>query len=161
LPVYYTPYEPHGIYKIQESNTRSMEYEIRTTANNHQTIIKMKNQGGVNYIPCKVNGLNMEFIFDTGASNVSISLAEALFMLKNDYLDESDIIGSSYAQIANGDIVENSEILIKRLEIGGITLFNVKASIIHNLDAPLLLGNSAIQKLGKIQIDGNNLIIFN
>ena len=50
-----------------------------------QTVIKMKKEGGVSIIPCKVNGLNLNFIFDTGASDVSISLTEANFMLKNGY----------------------------------------------------------------------------
>lgn len=43
-----------------------------------QTVIQMKRQGGVSIIPCKVNGLQLSFIFDTGASDVTISLTEAL-----------------------------------------------------------------------------------
>lgn len=51
-----------------------------------QTKIPLQKVGSLYYIPCKVNGLNMKFIFDSGASNVTISLTEALFMLKNNYL---------------------------------------------------------------------------
>lgn len=126
-----------------------------------QVTVEMEQQGGIYYLQGKVNGLPLKFIFDTGASNVSLSLAEALFMLKNGYLDQNDIKGVSYAQIANGDIVENTEVLLKSIEIGGITISNVKALISHNLDAPLLLGQSAIQKLGPIQLDKNMLIIQN
>ena len=54
-----------------------------------QDIIKMEKSGGIYLIPCKVNGLPLKFIFDTGASDVSISLTEALFMLKNGNLKES------------------------------------------------------------------------
>lgn len=126
-----------------------------------QVTVEMEQQGGIYYLQGKVNGLPLKFIFDTGASNVSLSLAEALFMLKNGYLDPNDIKGVSYAQIANGDIVENTEVLLKSIEIGGITISNVKALISHNLDAPLLLGQSAIQKLGPIQLDKNMLIIQN
>lgn len=68
-----------------------------------QTIIKMKSEGGVSIIPCKVNGLNLNFIFDTGASDVSLSLTEASFMLKNGYLDSNDIIGTSDYLDANGN----------------------------------------------------------
>lgn len=46
-----------------------------------QTVIKMRRQGGVSVISCKVNGLKLDFIFDTGASDVSISLTEVLFMI--------------------------------------------------------------------------------
>ena len=125
-----------------------------------QTKIIMKKEGGVYTVPCKVNGLSLEFIFDTGASRVTISLTEALFMIKNDYLDESDIYGSSYAQLANGEILENTEILLKLIEISDLQLHNVRASIVHELGAPLLLGQTAIEKLGKIQLDGKELIVM-
>jgi predicted aspartyl protease len=97
----------------------------------------------------------MNFIFDTGASDVSISLTEAMFMIKNGYLNESDIFGTEYYKIANGEIQEGTKIVIRELEFDGLILFNIEASVVHNLDAPLLLGQSAISLLGKIQIDYN------
>jgi len=126
-----------------------------------QVRIKMEKENGIYTTPCKVNGLQLRFIFDTGASNVSISLSEAIFMLKNGYLADTDLHGSTYSQIANGDIIENTSINIRELEIGGIKLFNVSAIIVHELSAPLLLGQSAIQKLGKIQLEGDELVIIN
>lgn len=104
-------------------------------------------------MPCKVNGLTLKFIFDTGASDVSISLTEALFMLKNGYLSESDLIGSEYYKLADGKISEGTKIILKKIEIGNLKLLNVKATIVHNLSAPLLLGQSALNRLGKIEFD--------
>lgn len=127
-----------------------------------QTKINMKSEGnGIYSIPCKVNGLPLKFIFDTGASNVTISLSEAIFMIKNGLLNENDIIGTSYSQIANGQITENTKIILREIEIQGLKLYDVSASVIHELNAPLLMGQSAIQKLGKIQLNGNELTIFN
>ncbi len=121
---------------------------------NNQNVIQMiKNDGGTFTIPCKINNLSLKFIFDTGASDVSISLTEALFMFKNGYLNKDDIIGKEYYSIANGDITEGTTINIKKLEFGNFTLYNVKASISNELKAPLLLGQSALSKLGKIIID--------
>lgn len=125
-----------------------------------QTKIIMKKDGGVYLVPCKVNGLDMEFIFDTGASNVSISLVEALYMIKQGKLSQGDIFGSSYAQLANGSFTENTDILLREILIGDLRLLNVKASVVHELAAPLLLGQSAIEKLGKIQLDNNILTIL-
>ena len=125
-----------------------------------QTKIMMQKEGGVYTIPCKVNGVQLKFIFDTGASNVTISLTEALFMIKNGYLSKDDIYGSSYAQLANGDITENTEILLREIVIADLKLYNVRASIVHELAAPLLLGQTAIAKLGKIQLDGNELTVL-
>ena len=95
-----------------------------------QVTIKMKREGGVSTIPCKVNGLNLKFIFDTGASDVSISMTEASFMLKNDYLSKEEIIGKSNYLDANGNIAEGVNIILKEIEIGGLKLFNVKASVV-------------------------------
>lgn len=113
----------------------------------------MKREGGVSTIPCMVNGLNLNFIFDTGASDVSISLAEATFMLKNGYLKESDIVGSNKYRDAVGNINEGITINLRQIEIAGLKLYNIKAAIVKNNKAPLLLGQSAIKKLGKIQLD--------
>ncbi|HPM90998.1 MAG TPA: retroviral-like aspartic protease family protein [Tenuifilaceae bacterium] len=123
---------------------------------NAQTVVKMEKLNGVYIMPCKVNGLSLKFIFDTGTSDVSISLTEALFMLKNGYLSEDDLIGTEYYRIANGDIEEGTNIVLKTIEIGKLKLYNVKASVVHNLSAPLLLGQTALSKLGKIEFDYAN-----
>ena len=125
-----------------------------------EVVVPMEKQdNGLYLVPCKVNGVPMKFIFDTGASTVNISMAEALFLLKNGHIQESDIRGTSHAQIANGEIVENTRILLHKIDIGGIEINDVDATVSHNLNAPLLLGQSAINRLGTIQLDGTNLII--
>ncbi len=127
-----------------------------------QTVIKMKREGGISIIPCKVNGLNLNFIFDTGASDVSLSMTEATFMLKNGYLSVADIIGSNKFKDANGNINEGVVINLREIEIGGLKLYDIKASIVKNNKAPLLLGQTAIGRLGKIQLDlaSNSLTIL-
>jgi uncharacterized protein (TIGR02145 family) len=121
-----------------------------------QTVIQMKREGGVSVVPCKVNGMPLSFIFDTGASDVTLSLTEATFMLKNGYLSKDDIIGTSNYSDANGDISEGINVLLREIEIQGLKLYNVKAAIVKNRDAPLLLGQTAISKLGVVQLDLNS-----
>ncbi len=121
----------------------------------------MNKEGGVYTVPCKINGLPLKFVFDTGASVVSISKTEAIFMLKNGYLDKEDIGEDIYFSIANGDVSKGTKINIKEVEFGGLKLYNISASIVHETSAPLLLGQSIIEKLGKIQIDGRELTILN
>lgn len=125
-----------------------------------QTKIMMQKEGGIYTVPCKVNGLPLKFIFDTGASDVSISLTEALFMLKNGYLKKEDIGESVYYSIANGDVAKGTKLNIKEIEFAGLKMYNIEASIIHENSAPLLLGQSVISKLGKIQLDGNELTVM-
>lgn len=71
------------------------------------------------------------------------------FHVKNGYLSVNDIIGNQQFQTASGDIQVGTKIIIKKIEIGGLILQNVEASVVHNENAPLLLGQSALSKLGK------------
>jgi clan AA aspartic protease (TIGR02281 family) len=120
----------------------------------------MKSKNGVKYIPCEVNGVALDFIFDSGASNVSLSLTEALFLIKNDKISNYDILGYSKAKLANGELVENTDIILREIKIGNIVLEDVRASVVNNLDAPLLLGQSVISRLGKVVIADNQLTIY-
>lgn len=71
-------------------------------------------------------------------------------------MSTNDIIGQTSYQTADGDISIGTTIKLKKIEISGLVLYNIEASIINNDNAPLLLGQSALSKLGKIQIDYNN-----
>ena len=121
--------------------------------------IPFTKDGGVCKVKCNINGLPLHFIFDTGASDVSISSVEATFMLKNDYLKPSDITGRQNYMNANGDITEGTVINLKKVNFGGMELTNVKASVVRNQSAPLLLGQSVLSKLGKIEIDNANRVL--
>ncbi|MBI4645907.1 MAG: retroviral-like aspartic protease family protein [Bacteroidia bacterium] len=124
-------------------------------SNRNSNIIKMEKINGVYQIPIVVNGVKMYFIFDTGASSISISLTEANFLYKQGKLSISDIKGTQNFIDATGNISEGTIINLKEVKIGNKTLNNVEASVVNNLDAPLLLGQSALDKFGKISIDYN------
>ena len=115
--------------------------------------IPMTPDGGVYKMPCTINGLPLKFIFDTGASDVSISLTEASFMLKNDFISREDIGETEEFVTANGDIVEGVEILLRKVQIGDIVLENINASIVKTQNAPILLGQSVLNKLGAFIVD--------
>ena len=123
--------------------------------------VKMTNESGVYLVPVEINGSNMKFIFDTGASDITISNVEAMFLIKQGNLSEEDVLGSENYQIADGSIAEGTIINLRTVKLGNRTLKNVKASIVHNDQAPLLLGQSALAQFGKVSIDyDNNEITF-
>ena len=115
-----------------------------------------RNPGGTFEIPCDINGLALQMIFDTGASDVTISSVEANFMFKNGYLSDKDIKGKRYYQVANGQINEGTVITLREVKIGDAVLHNVDASVVKSQKAPLLLGQSAMERLGTITIDNQN-----
>lgn len=121
--------------------------------------IPFTKDGGVCKVKCSINGLPLHFIFDTGAADVSISSVEATFMAKNDYLSSSDIIGKQNYQTADGNITEGTVINLKDVKLGSLHLNNIKASVVRNQAAPLLLGQSVLSKLGKIEIDNTKKVL--
>lgn len=129
------------------------EYETKTEE------VPFTKEGNVCKVKCAINNLPLHFIFDTGASDVSISSVEATFMLKNDYLSASDIIGRQNYMTADGNIIEGTVINLRDVKLGNIHLNDIKASVVKNQSAPLLLGQSVFSKLGKIEIDNDNKVL--
>ena len=142
---------------IAASNPKKQQSVSNASVGSRNKTVRMRKMAGNTYlISCKVNGLPLDFIFDTGASSVTLSRKQATFMLKNGYLSKSDIIGTNAYQTATGDIAIGAVVKLKKIEINGLVLNNVEASIINSDSAPLLLGQSALSRLGKIQIDYQN-----
>ncbi len=117
------------------------------------TCVRMTEENGVYYVPVEVNGLNLKFVFDTGASAISISSAEVAVMYRQGLITQDDVIGTSQMMDANGDITEGAIVNLRTVKIGDITLHNIQASVEDNMQAPLLFGQSALSKFGKVSID--------
>lgn len=129
------------------------DYELRTEE------IPFSHEGGVTKVRCKINDLPLHFVFDTGASDVTISTVEATFMLKNGYLSEKDIAGKQKYMTADGNISEGTNIILRKVNFGNLELDDVKASVVMSQKAPLLLGQTVLQRLGKIEIDNERSVL--
>ena len=127
--------------------------EASPTQDTGKTVVKMTKINGVYEIPMSVNGIEMYFIFDTGASTISISETEAIFLYKQGKLTSDDITGSEQYTDATGAMSEGTLINLKTVKIGNRVLENIQASVVHNLQAPLLFGQSALGRFGKVSID--------
>ena len=130
-------------------------------ASNKMTVyeIPFTKEDGVCKVKCRINGLPLHFVFDTGASDVTLSMVEATFMMKNGYLSASDVVGSRRYMDANGDVSVGTVINLKTVNFGGQELNNIRASVVQNQKAPLLLGQSVLARLGKIEIDNARKVI--
>jgi clan AA aspartic protease (TIGR02281 family) len=126
-----------------------------------QLTIETQIQNGLYVVPCRVNDVEMDFIFDTGASQVSISMKEALKLIQNGSIEESDILGNSTYMTASGDLKVGTEVILKSIKIKNLELKNIQATVISSSSAPLLLGQNVLSRLGKISLEGNKLTIHN
>ena len=114
---------------------------------------------GVTKVDCTINGLPLNFIFDTGASDVTISQTEANFMFKNGYLSQRDVVGKQRYQTADGSISVGTTFILNHINFGGLELKGVQASVVSNQKAPLLLGQTVLKRLGKIEIDNERRVL--
>lgn len=146
----------------QNNRTKTTQTKERNqTRFSGKTVLKMQKENGVYKIPVKVNGVDMDFIFDTGAGLISISNLEASYLYKQGKLSASDVIGQGNFTDANGDISVGTIIKLRELSIGDRKIYDIEASVVNNTKAPLLFGQSALEQFGKVSIDyGNGTITF-
>lgn len=130
--------------------------------NDNEARIPFEEQGGVKLIDVTVNGqFTVKMILDSGCSGTLISIAEANYLYDKGCISNSDILGFSQAQIADGSIVENMVINLKELVIGNqISCSNVTATVSSNAEAPLLLGNEILNRVPSYSVDNENKVII-
>lgn len=141
-------------------NTIETDNQSKNTLSNGN-VLEMELQNGVRYVWIEINGIKLRFIFDTGASSICISPAEATVLYRQGTLRKEDILNVEYFQDATGKISEGTKVNLREVKIGDLILENVEALVIDNVNAPLLLGQTVLERFGTIEIDNvNNEIIF-
>lgn len=149
------------IYKEKAESESDVDENKLSSARETTTEIPFSKDESSNLcnVKCVINELPLYFIFDTGASSVSLSQVEATFMMKNGYLSEKDVVGNAYFSDAVGNVNVGTIINLRKVDFGGLELTNVKASVVKNQKAPLLLGQSVLGRLGKIEIDNGKHVL--
>ena len=126
--------------------------------------IPFTEKGGVKVIPVKLNGLEVDMVYDSGCSGMQLSSLEIASLYKNGKFTEGDVRGAALSQIADGSIVKNVVINIREVEIGGangLVLKNVEATMAENPEAPVMIGNSVFDKVASVEVDNiRKCIVF-
>ena len=152
-----------GIYfsLVYMKDKKLKEEQVKTTLVHPKTIIKMHEEKGVRFVPMKINGQELNFVFDTGAASICFSVLEAELLEKNGYLSQANVIGWDRMIDANGDISIVLRVNLEKVIIGDRELTDVEAIISEKSSAPCLLGQTVLSRFGKYTIDNvNNEIIF-
>lgn len=116
--------------------------------------VKISKNGGLYYIPATINDvLKIKFIIDSGASEVSVSQDVAFTLIKTETITQNDLLPGQEYQLADGSISKSNRFIIRTLKIGNRILKDVACIISGSVKAPMLLGQSALEKLGNYSID--------
>lgn len=158
ITIYLTSKSPEELEKQWESylGIQFNPIEIEKKA------IQLTKENGVYTLPVLINSvLTIKFILDLGASDVSISPDVFLTLYKTGTISDSDYVGSQHYKLGDGTVVKSNVFIIRKLQIGNITIDNVKASVSNSVESPLLLGQSALMKLKNYKIDNiHNLLVI-
>lgn len=101
-----------------------------------------------------LNGTPVDFVIDTGASDMVLSMEDAARI----GLDPGSLAFTGQATTANGT-VRTARIRIATVEIGGTIETNVPASVTLGEMQGSLLGMSYLQRFARIEIAGNRMIL--
>lgn len=122
--------------------------------------VPFKNKGGVKILDVSINGMKLEMIFDTGCSGALISISEARYLYEKGRITDDDFVGVAKSQIADGSIVENMVINLKKVVIADRLLCeDVEATVSPNSNAPLLLGGEVLNRVAAYSVDNERNVI--
>jgi aspartyl protease family protein len=122
--------------------------------NANGTVTIYAGQNGHFTVNALVNGATVQFLLDTGASDVLLTPQDA----KNAGINISDLTYSSIVQTANGT-TSTASVTLDQVKIGNITLQNVEASVSQGGLATSLLGMSFLTRLGSYNVTAGTLIM--
>jgi clan AA aspartic protease (TIGR02281 family) len=117
------------------------------------TRVPLKLVGGTFVVPVEINGtITLDFVVDSGASDVSVTADVAGTLMRTNTLGRSDFIGTQTYILADGSESPSHTFVIRSLKVGDKHIKNVKGSIAPAAGS-LLLGQSFLRHFKSWSID--------
>jgi len=139
-----------GIWQDVYSRRPASQVRIEDTGR----IVATRARDGHYHLTLDVNGVATDFLVDTGATDIVLTRAAAAAAgLK---VDELNFIGR--ANTANGE-VHTAPVRLAEVSLGPVTDRNVYAVVNDGQMRQSLLGMGYLQRWGKIEITGGELIL--
>jgi len=121
--------------------------------------IKLNKMGDMYTLPMRINdALTMTFLLDTGAADVGFPDSAIDRMIGAGFIDQRDIKGTATYTLADGSAIKCRRLILRKVHIGNREIKNIEASSCPG-QAPLLLGQSVLKKLGGAIDYGKNALV--
>jgi peptidoglycan-associated lipoprotein len=128
--------------------------KVDVIVNPEEDIVKFTpGTGEAIIVPCIMNGYAENFTYITGTKGLNISLDFALKMLKDGAITKNDFEGDVTKILAEGTIVDRAAFYIKEIRIGNKTVNDVAATVIHNQEVPVVMGENTLKMFGNYKIN--------
>ena len=123
--------------------------------------VAMIQNGGVYTVPVRVNdALTLDFIIDSGASEVHVPPDVVTSLLSYGALSQADFLPGTLYTLADGSQVKGQRFIIQKLQIGDEVVYQVPAGISASEGAPLLLGQSLLSRFSAWSIDNDRHVLI-
>jgi clan AA aspartic protease (TIGR02281 family) len=124
-----------------------------TSSSGGESVVLLKRDGGDFVVPVTINDtITLDFIVDSGASDVSIPADVILTLNRAGTIQSSDFVGTKTYRLADGSTVPSTTLIIHKLKVGDREVQNVMASV-SDVKASLLLGQSFFRAFDSWSID--------
>ncbi len=137
---------------LDKRNNPNRDLQVTTIGGGKTGVVLQRNRAGHYVAPGRINGIDVTFLLDTGATYVAVSssLAERAGLQRGMPMQ---------SRTANG-VVRSWLTRIDRLQLGPIEMREVKATILPSMpDGEVLLGMSFLKHLSLRQ-QGGELVIL-
>jgi hypothetical protein len=121
--------------------------------------IVLHNQNGVLLVPVLINNkIPLDFVLDSGATDVSVPADVVLTLMRTGTLTEADFTGTTTYVLADGSEVPSQTFRIRSLKVGAKILEDVSGSV-ASVKGTLLLGQSFLSRFKSWSIDNERQVL--
>jgi predicted aspartyl protease len=118
-----------------------------------QIFVPLQRKGGTFVVPVLINkAITLNFVIDSGASDVSIPADVVMTLIRTGTLQDADFVGTQTYKLADGSTAPSTIFRIRSLSTNKIEIGNVKGSIAP-VAGELLLGQSFLSRFKSWSID--------
>lgn len=124
-----------------------------TSSSGGESVVMLKRDGENFAVPVTINNtITLDFLVDSGASDVSIPADVILTLIRAGTIQSSDFVGTRTYRLADGSTVPSATLIIHKLKVGNREVQNVMASV-SDVKGSLLLGQSFFRAFDSWSID--------
>ena len=110
-------------------------------------------------MPAQVNGnMEIQFMIDSGASDVVIPDDVFRTLLRTGTISEADFLGTTTYVLADGSKVPGRRYILRKMQVGTYSVENVIASV-GSMQSDPLLGQSFLQKFQSWTLDNDKEVL--
>lgn len=135
------------VRKLHNKISNWEEFKIAYDSKSVDQKITYKRTGQIYSIVIQIGGKSIDYIIDSGASDLVISSSSEKHLRSIGAIRDSDYLEPQSYRLADGSIKTFRRVIIQAVGIGSNSVKNVTASINPDPAAPLLLGKSFLDKM--------------